>query len=208
MNFELWLSFVATFAILAITPGPSVLLATANGMNYGSRKAVGTILGDLSANALQILAASIGLATIIMTSGEIFQAIKWCGVAYIVYLGVRKFLAAPSSGALKAKEGEKGFFKLYTEGFLMSASNPKAIVFIAAFFPLFIDESLPFAPQVFLLGLTYLIMDGACLLTYLHFADRLKGYLENKQQVNLQNKVIGGLLVLSGVLLALVRKAE
>lgn len=206
MNIELWLSFVATFAILAITPGPSVLLATANGMNYGSRKAIGTILGDLSANTLQILAASLGLATIIVSSGEVFQAIKWLGVTYIVYLGVKKFLAAPGTGALKAKEGEKSFFKLYSEGFLMSASNPKAIVFIAAFFPLFIDETLPFAPQVFFLGLTYLIMDGICLLTYVHFADRLKGYLENKAQVSLQNKVIGSLLVLSGVMLAMVRR--
>jgi threonine/homoserine/homoserine lactone efflux protein len=206
MNFELWLSFAATFAILAVTPGPSVLLATANGMNYGKRKAVGTILGDLSANTLQILAASLGLATIILTSGEVFNTIKWLGVAYIVYIGVKKFMAAPGNGVLKEKEGEKGFFKLYSEGFLMSASNPKAIVFIAAFFPLFIDESLPFAPQVFFLGLTYLIMDGACLLTYVHFADRLKDYLENKAQVNLQNKVIGGLLILSGVMLAMVRR--
>jgi threonine/homoserine/homoserine lactone efflux protein len=206
MNFELWLSFAATFAILAITPGPSVLLATANGMNYGSRKAVGTILGDLSANTLQITAASLGLATIIVTSGEVFHAIKWLGVAYIVYLGVKKFMTAPSTGVLKAKEGEKSFFKLYSEGFLMSASNPKAIVFIAAFFPLFIDEALPFARQVFFLGLTYLVMDGICLLTYVHFADRLKVYLENKEQVNFQNKVIGGLLVLSGMMLAMVRR--
>lgn len=206
MNPTLWLSFAATFAILAITPGPSVLLATANSMNHGSRKALATILGDLSANTLQILLASLGLATIITTSASVFNAIKWVGVTYLIYMGVTKLLAKPASGSLRTKQKDKSFFKLYSEGFLMSASNPKAIVFIAAFFPLFIDQSLPFAPQVIVLGLTYLVMDGICLLTYVHFAARLKKYLEDQEKVSLQNKIIGGLLVFSGVMLSLVNR--
>ena len=206
MNFTLWLSFAATFAILAITPGPSVLLATANSMNHGSRKAIATILGGLSANTLQILLASLGLATIITTSASVFNAIKWVGVAYLIYMGVTKLLAKPGTGNLRTDKKDKSFFKLYSEGFLMSASNPKAIVFIAAFFPLFIDQNLPFAPQVIILGLTYLVMDGICLLTYVHFADRLKQYLEDQEKVSLQNKIIGGLLVFSGAMLSMVNR--
>jgi len=206
MNTTLWLSFAATFAILAVTPGPSVLLATANSMNHGSRKAVATILGDLSANTLQILLASLGLATIITTSASVFNAIKWVGVAYLIYLGISKLLSKAGTNNLLERKREKTFFKLYSEGFLMSASNPKAIVFIAAFFPLFIDQSLPFAPQVIALGLTYLVMDGICLLTYVHFADRLKRYLEDHEKVNLQNKIIGSLLVFSGMMLSLVNR--
>lgn len=206
MNTTLWLSFVATFAILAVTPGPSVLLATANSMNHGSRKAIATILGDLSANTLQILLASLGLATIITTSASVFNAIKWVGVAYLVYMGISKLLTKSDEKGLRMKEGEKSLFNLYSEGFLMSASNPKAIVFIAAFFPLFIDQHLPFAPQVIILGLTYLVMDGICLLTYVHFADRLKRYLEDREKLNLQNKIIGSLLVFSGVMLSLVNR--
>lgn len=206
MNFTLWLSFAATFAILAVTPGPSVLLATANSMNHGARKAVATILGDLSANTLQILLASLGLATIITTSATVFNAIKWVGVAYLIYMGVSKLLAKPSDEILRADKAEKSFFKLYSEGFLMSASNPKAIVFIAAFFPLFIDPELPFTPQVIVLGLTYLVMDGICLLTYAHFADRLKRYLADREKVSLQHKIIGSLLVFSGVMLSLINQ--
>lgn len=206
MNTTLWLSFAATFAILAVTPGPSVLLATANSMNHGSRKAVATILGDLSANTLQILFASLGLATIITTSASVFNAIKWIGVAYLIYMGISKLRASTTENTLKSDKQEKSFFKLYSEGFLMSASNPKAIVFIAAFFPLFIDQQLPFIPQVIILGLTYLVMDGICLLTYVHFADRLKRYLEDQEKVSLQNKIIGGLLIFSGVMLSLVNQ--
>lgn len=206
MNTTLWLSFAATFAILAVTPGPSVLLATANSMNHGSRKAVATILGDLTANTCQIILASLGLATIILTSAAVFNAIKWVGVAYLIYMGITKFFAKSEGSGLRSKQKDKSFFKLFSEGFLMSASNPKAIVFIAAFFPLFIDQSLPFVPQVVVLGLTYLVMDGICLLTYSHFADRLKKYLEDKEKVNLQNKIIGGLLAFSGVMLSLVNR--
>lgn len=88
----------------------------------------------------------------------------------------------------------------------MSASNPKAIVFIAAFFPLFIDQNLPFTPQVIILGLTYLVMDGVCLLTCVYFADRLKRYLEDREKVNLQHKITGSLLVFWGIMLSLVNK--
>jgi homoserine/homoserine lactone efflux protein len=105
-------------------------------MNHGSRKAVATILGDLSANTLQILLASLGLATIITTSASVFNAIKWVGVAYLIYLGISKLLSKAGTNNLLEEKREKSFFKLYSEGFLMSASNPKAIVFIAAFFPL------------------------------------------------------------------------
>lgn len=90
----------------------------------------------------------------------------------------------------------------------MSASNPKAIVFFAALFPLFIDESLAFAPQVLVLGITYLVIDGISLFMYVRFASRLKKYLENKEKIHLQNKIIGTLLIFSGVLLSMVRRTN
>ena len=95
MELTTWFSFVATVTILVITPGPSVLLATANSMKHGSAKTIGTILGDLSANLCQIILASIGLASIVISSGSIFQIVKWCGVAYLVYMGIMKILSKP-----------------------------------------------------------------------------------------------------------------
>ena len=93
MEFSIWIAYVATVTILVITPGPSVLLATANSMKYGANKAVGTILGDLSANLCQIVLASIGLASIVISSGELFQLIKWCGVAYLIYMCIMKIIS-------------------------------------------------------------------------------------------------------------------
>jgi threonine/homoserine/homoserine lactone efflux protein len=208
MSLELWLSFVGTVLIIGITPGPSVLLATANSMSYGSKKTIGTILGDLSANSLQIILSSLGLASIVISSGTVFGFIKWIGVGYLVYMGITKIFSKPVVGNFQQKKKKKSFFKLYQEGFFMSASNPKAIVFFAALFPLFINESYAFVSQVAILGFTYLAIDGICLLIYVTFASKLKSYLEDKEKVHLQNRIIGSLLILSGVMLYLVKRTN
>ncbi len=208
MNTTLWISFIGTVLIIGVTPGPSVLLASANSMSHGAQKATGTILGDLSANAIQIVLSSLGLASIVISSGEVFSLIKWVGVGYLIYMGVTKIISAPKSGEFKKNNQNKSFLKLYNEGFFMSASNPKAIVFFAALFPLFIDQNLAFAPQVIILGITYLIIDGICLFVYVKFASRLKKYLEDQEKIHLQNKIIGTLLICSGLLLSMVKRTN
>jgi len=208
MNLTLWISFIGTVLILALTPGPSVLLATANSMKYGAKKTAGTILGDLSANLLQIILVSAGLASIMISSGELFQLIKWFGVAYLIYIGIRKIITKPKIELTKSNLKNRSFFNLYTEGFLMSAANPKAIVFFTALFPLFINESLPFLPQIIILAITFLIIDGLSLLIYTHFATKLKGYLENNKKIHLQNRIVGSLLILSGLMLSTVKRTN
>jgi homoserine/homoserine lactone efflux protein len=208
MEFTTWLSYLAMVLILVITPGPSVLLASANSMKYGANKAVGTIFGDLSANLCQIILASAGLASIVTSSGELFQIIKWCGVAYLIYMGIMKIISKPTIQINEEAAKSRSFFKLYAEGFLMSAANPKAIVFFAALFPLFINESSPFLPQVVILAITFLVLDGTSLLIYTRFASRLKSYLENQEKIHLQNRIVGVLLIFSGIMLSMMKKVN
>ena len=208
MELSVWLSFVGTVLLIAFTPGPSVLLATANSMKYGAKRTVGTILGDLSANLCQIALASVGLASFVISSGTIFQLIKWCGVAYLIYMGLSKIFGKVEIELSANKEQERSFTKLYGEGFLMSAANPKAIVFFAALFPLFLDPNAPFLLQVSILALTFLAIDGISLLIYARFAEQLKSYLENREKVHLQNKIVGALLIFSGIMLSLVKRTN
>ena len=208
MDLTLWLSFVGTVLMLALTPGPSVLLATGNSLKYGPAKTWGTILGDLSANLLQIILASLGLATIVLSSGEVFQAIKWLGVAYLIFLGVRKFFSKADLKINEINKRSRSFLQLYTEGFLMSAANPKAIVFFAALFPAFISTEIDLVPQIIALALTFLCIDCLSLLLYTHFAGLLKKQLENRKKVKLQNKIVGLLLILSGLFLSTIRRSQ
>ncbi len=208
MDIRLWISFIGTVLILVITPGPSVLLATANSIKYGAKKTTGTILGDLSANILQIILASTGLASIIISSGELFHLIKWFGVGYLIYIGIQKILSKPHLKINTTSVKEKSFLNLYSEGFLMSAANPKAIVFFAALFPLFINPNLSFLPQVIILSITFLVLDGLSLTIYTRFATKLKNYLEDNQKIHLQNKIVGSLLILSGIMLSMVKRTN
>lgn len=208
MQLSIWISFVGTVLILTLTPGPSVLLATANSMKYGANKSIGTILGDLSANLLQIMIASAGLASIVVSSGELFKIIKWLGVAYLIYIGINKIISNPQFVLKKGVIENKNFINLYTEGFLMSAANPKAIVFFAVLFPLFINENQLFLPQILILTITFLTIDGLSLAFYTRFASKLKDYLENTDKVHLQNKIVGSLLILSGLMLSLVKRTN
>lgn len=166
------------------------------------------MLFAVASNTLQIILSSLGLASIIISSGTIFNMIKWAGVGYLIYMGIMKLISNPKVGQFNKKDREKSFLKLYSEGFFMSASNPKPIVFFAALFPLFIDPNSVFVHQVVILGITYLAIDGICLLFYVNFASKLKSYLENQKKVHLQNRIIGALLILSGLMLSTVKRTN
>ena len=155
MPLETWLLFAGTVILFMATPGPSHLLMFGNALGAGFRRAWPTALGDLSANALQMLAAGLGLAALVAAAGWVLGAVKLAGAAYLVWLGWRMWRHAGDEKATIA--GRRGY---YLQGFLTSASNPKAIVFFAALFPQFIDAELSFWPQFIALSATYLVIDG------------------------------------------------
>ena len=207
INLELYISFILAVSLLAITPGPSVLLMTANSMDNGWLKSTGTIFGDLSANLIQIIIASAGLAAFLLASEELFQIMKWIGVGYLIIIGLKKLLK--KKGDLEMAEAKKSSWKgLYLQGFFVSATNPKAILFLAAFFPVFIDTSLAYFPQILVLASTYLIIDGLSLLLYGIFASHLQKYLRDQQKQHIQNKIVGTLFIIGGLFFATLQKAK
>ena len=99
MPFETWMLYLLTVLALMSTPGPSQLLMLSNSGVHGLRKSLFTAAGGLSANALQMLAAGLGLAALIAASANALFAIKWAGVAYLIWLGVRMIRKASSAPA-------------------------------------------------------------------------------------------------------------
>ena len=89
MNVDLWLAFVATVVVVVLIPGPSVLLVAAHSATHGFRPTLATIGGDLSANALQMVAATMGLGLVLQISPATFRLMKWAGVVYLLFLGIR-----------------------------------------------------------------------------------------------------------------------
>ncbi|MEX0282853.1 MAG: LysE family translocator [Arenibacterium sp.] len=178
MSFETWSLYVLTVLALMATPGPSQLLMLANSARHGAQRALATAAGDLTANLGQMLAAGLGLAALIAASGYALTIIKWAGVAYLIWLGLHTIRNA---GARASDSGSMSpsLTALWTQGFLTSAANPKAVVFFAALFPQFISPDLAFWPQFWLLAAIYIAMDGLFLSAYgfggAALATRLRG---------------------------------
>ncbi len=200
MPFDVWITYVATVLLLMSTPGPSQLLMLSNSATNGLRRGVFTAAGDLTANLLQMLAAGLGLAAILAASGTALATIKWLGVAYLVFLGVKSIVKARPRTAQTARPASRK--ALWLQGFITSAANPKAVVFFAALFPLFIDGAQPFWPQFAILSATYLIIDGVFLTTYGASASWLAKRLKGSTRVWL-DRAGGGFMILAAVLLGL-----
>ncbi len=200
MSFDIWITYVATVLLLMSTPGPSQLLMLSNSAANGLGRGLFTAAGDLTANFLQMLAAGLGLAALIAASGTALTVIKWLGVAYLVFLGLRSILRAKRSASPNAMRASRR--ALWMQGFITSAANPKAVVFFAALFPLFIDGALPFWPQFAILSATYLIMDGLFLTLYGGSASWLAKRLQGSARIWL-DRAGGGFMILAAVLLGL-----
>ncbi len=203
MNLETYLAYLATVAVFFFSPpGPSQLLMITNSLRHGWRRSLATVAGDLSANSLQMLAAGFGLAGAIAASADLLTVIKWAGVAYLAWMGIRLFrapapdLGAPAVAGMRAGPTARG---LYLQGFLTSAANPKAVVFFAALFPQFIDPNAPIGPQLLILGVTYLTIDGCLLVMWGRGAERLLGGLRRRGR--LLNRVSGTMMISAAALL-------
>ncbi len=166
MNIDLWLLYLGTVLVFMVAPGPSHLLMLSVSLSQGFKRATATAAGDLSANTLQMLLAGFGLATIVTHSQTGLTIIKWLGVAYLIWMGIRQLLATRTANNEQKKIRPRSATRLWLLGFLTSAANPKAVIFFAALFPQFLDASMPLAPQLLVLGLTYLIIDGCFLCAY------------------------------------------
>ena len=201
MTFELWLTYVTAVLILMSTPGPSHLLMLSNSLGNGFRRSLATAVGDLTANVIQMTVASFGLALVVQASREFFIGVKWAGVAYLVYLGLTQILKR--SAATGGGEGKRRRLRsLYWQGFVTSAANPKAVVFFAALFPHFIDPTKPTAPQLLVLGTTYVAVDGFFLCCYGRFAEWIVSKLKGAS-AQYGHKISGSLLIVAALLLGL-----
>ena len=199
MPVETWLLFAGTVILFMATPGPSHLLMFGNSLASGFRRAWPTGAGDLTANLLQMLAAGLGLAALVSAAGSALLYIKLAGAVYLIWLGVRMIQRAGDVSRTAPEGMIRGYF---WQGFLTSASNPKAIAFFAALFPQFISPDLAFAPQFLALSATYLVIDGIFLTGWGLFA----GVARSRFGPALHKRLVragGGIIVLTGCALGL-----
>ncbi|MDR3388207.1 MAG: LysE family translocator [Rudaea sp.] len=211
MNLQTLITFstVATLAILS--PGPAVLLSLRNGATLGPRSVIWSALGNISGVCCLSVAAILGLGVVLKSSAFVFAAVKIAGAVYLFYVGVRHLLghavAVPAAPDQPAGAVATPAPCLYREGFLIAATNPKAVLFFTALFPQFIDSTAPLLPQFLLLTGVFMAISYVSHLGYAMIAARARGMLLEPFFAKWLNRIIGMAFVcFAAILLALRRQ--
>ena len=183
MTIETWALYVGTVLLFMCAPGPSHLLMLSVSASNGFQRSLATAAGDLTANAIQIVLAGLGLAAALNASKYGFATVKWLGVSYLVWLGARQIIRSFSGRGVAAPAPRASLKALWARGFITSAANPKAVVFFAALFPQFLSSAHSLFPQILVRGASYIVIDGIFLCAYGKGGGWLGSILSNKAQV-------------------------
>lgn len=200
MMFTTWLGFLLAAIVIAITPGPGAILSMSTGARHGYRGALAGILGLQAAILIHLAIVAVGFGALLAASETAFLLAKLMGAAYLVWLGIQKWRSPviPVNECLLAAP-RKGIF---LQGLLVNLTNPKAIIFIGALVPQFIDHAKVVFTQYLLLAATLCLTDMIVMSIYALAAVRLGCWLKDPEKIRQQNRAVGGLFVTTGVLLA------
>lgn len=180
MSLDLWLIYCAAAIGLSLTPGPNGLLSLTHGACFGFRPTIATVLGGALGFFFLIAASLAGMGALLAASERAFTVTKWLGAAYLVYLGV-KVWRAPAPVIERAPSGQGGReidpLGMCNQGFLVAVSNPKALIFFAAFLPQFMTPDASYVVQLAVLGGTFVVVEIVYELLLAGLAQRIAPWL-------------------------------
>ncbi|MFB2643362.1 LysE family translocator [Shewanella bicestrii] len=205
MQTETWLLYLFAIVLIGISPGPIAMLSMSHGIHFGKKRSIATGLGSVSAALVLMAASAAGLGAIISASEYGFSLLKWCGAAYLVFLGIKLVLTKSQGQKLEVTKTEgKGTAKqLYKQAFLVGISNPKDLLFFAALFPQFIDLTAPQMPQLTILALTWALVDFSFVMLYASMANVLAPSLKTSNKLHWFDRTSGGVfLTLAAILVS------
>ena len=202
---ETLLLFFLTTLVIVLSPGPAVIMVTAESASSGFKRSLWVIFGIAVANALFFVLSAMGIVTVILASDTLFTVIKWAGVVYLLYLGLSALFNRSSAFNIKTeKKAKRGFHKVFLKGFILEISNPKALLYFSALLPQFIDVSQPIAPQVAVLGFITFLLDFACYSCYAYLGWKSSNAALKPLTVQIINKSAGSMLIFAGLKMATV----
>jgi homoserine/homoserine lactone efflux protein len=206
MTVDTWLAYCLLVLVSTLSPGASTFSSISCGLNYGFRLGIWHVIGLQTALVLQVCAVATGLGAVLAASETAFSIIKWCGVAYLLYLGWKQWHQKPASlpenGSCEHKASP---VDLLLRGFMVNISNPKALIFIIAILPQFLSSGQPLLKQYMVMTTSMCLIDGTILACYTGLAARMLRVMRSPGKQRTLNRVFGGLLGTEALLLATAR---
>jgi len=200
MPLELWLAYVATSSVVLAIPGPTILLVLSYSITHGRKATLPVVIGVALGDSVAITLSLIGLGTLLATSAFWFTIIKWIGGCYLIYLGIALLRGTGKSMPEQAQQARTSTpRKLFGNAFIVTALNPKSIVFFIALLPQFISPDHPVTAQLWILGVTFVVLATIGATSYAVFATSIRRWLASPRAQKAYSVVGGGLLMGAGV---------
>lgn len=207
MPFEHWLAFALASAVLVAIPGPTVLLVISYALGHGRKSAAATVAGVALGDFTAMTASMLGLGAFLVTSATLFTALKLIGAAYLIYMGI-KLWRAPVALPGVAQPTETNARRIFAHAYVVTALNPKSIVFFIAFLPQFFSTVGPVAPQMIIFEVTFLVLATLNAAIYGIAASAARRTIRKPAVQRAVNRVGGSFLVGAGLLAATWRRAS
>lgn len=204
MELSVFITFVVATTLMLAFPGPSVLMTVAHSISFGWRHALFTAGGATVGIAVQLIIATIGLASLLSVVAVVFDWLRWAGAAYLIYLGIKQWRRANEPLEMNALSVSKK--NLFIQGVAVTIPNPKSLIFIAAFLPQFIDAERPLGIQFAYIVPTFLAITFCVTSAWALAAGKASALLRSQQAIRNVLRTAGGLMVVAGVGLALARR--
>lgn len=201
MAWHTWLIYFVAALGLSLSPGPNGLLALTHGALHGRRKTLFTVAGGALGFATVIALSMFGIGALLQASLVWLTVLKWVGGGYLVWLGVQVWRAPPIAALALQPQGEVKGWSLFRQGALSALTNPKGILFFAAFLPQFIDPARSLLLQYFIMAGTFVAIEFITEVLIASMAQRISGWLARVGRGF--NRVCGGIFAAIGVALPL-----
>ena len=208
MALSLWLAFFAASWAISISPGPGAVAVMSASLEHGFARGYFATFGLVLGFWTQLFVVAVGLGALIAASALAFAVVKWIGVAYLIWLGIRQWRATPRPMTADApSSARESRWRIVGRAWVLNAVNPKGTAFMLAVVPQFLVPADPLLPQYLVIAATLTFTDLVVNAVYAALAARLLGLLRTTARVRVVNRVFGSLFVGLGVLLATFKRS-
>ncbi|EZQ00970.1 MULTISPECIES: LysE family transporter [unclassified Acinetobacter] len=206
MSYQMWFAYMLACWVISISPGAGAIASMSSGLNYGFKRGYWNAIGLQLALLVQIGVVAAGAGVLFATTPLAFLIVKWFGVGYLLYLAYLQWKAPVQSIEIHTDLKQKSAMKLVISGFFVNMSNPKAIVFLLAVLPQFLDLSKPQWPQYLIMACTMIAIDLIVMAGYTGLAAKVLRLLKSPRQQKVMNRTFAGLFAGAAFLLSLVHQ--
>src|SRR5689334_3844641 len=198
---DTWLAYAAATMVLLVIPGPTILTVISYSLSHGRRANVALVAGVALGDSTALVLSLVGLGAVLAASAVLFTAVKWAGGLYLIYLGIRMLrggaVALPAEGEAPARLESHG--RVFANTWLVTALNPKGIIFFIAFLPQFLRPGPDVAAQLWVLAVTFVALATLNAALYAVFAASARRFLSTPRALRRFNVAGGSLLTAAGV---------